>query len=214
MKTPLLRALVIGLLTSLVLSACAAGAPASGGAVLAPTQEAMAEPTEDAMMSESGDDMSMEDPHADDMATESPSWFDISLTDVNSGESFKLSDFEGQVVLVEGMAAWCTNCLRQQQELVRLHDQIGDAAISVAIDVDLNEDEDILRRHAERNDFDWRYAVATPELAQDLADTFGSKFLNPPSVPMFLVDKTGGVHLLDFGQKSVEYLTAQIQAYQ
>jgi hypothetical protein len=31
---------------------------------------------------------------------------------------------------------------------------------------------------------------------------------------MFLLDKEGGVHLLDFGQKSVDYLTQQIQMYQ
>jgi hypothetical protein len=98
--------------------------------------------------------------------------------------------------------------------LVNLHQQIGDAAISVAIDVDLNEDAALLKKHAERYGFNWRYAVATPELAKDLAAEFGDQFLNPSSVPMFLIDKAGGVHLLDFGQKSVAYLTQQIQTYQ
>ena len=214
MRISLLRALLMGLLTSLALSACAAGAPASGGAALAPTKEATTEPTVDAMMEQPTAEAMVAESDGDAMMSISPTWFDVSLTDVNSGETFKLSDFKGQIVLVEGMAAWCTNCLRQQQELVRLHQQIGDAAISVAIDVDLNEDNAILKKHAERNGFDWRYAVATPELAQALADTFGNRFLNPPSVPMFLVDKDGGTHLLDFGQKSVDYLNAQIQAYQ
>jgi len=117
-------------------------------------------------------------------------------------------------VLVEGMAAWCTNCLQQQRTLQKLHAAIGDAAISVAIDVDLNENEALLKRHAANNGFDWRYAVGTPELLQALAAEFGSAFLNPPSVPMFLLDKEGGAHPLDFGQKSVEYLTQQIEMYQ
>lgn len=144
----------------------------------------------------------------------SPAWLDLELRDVNSGQTFKLSDFKGQIVLVEAMAVWCTNCMAQQRELVRLHEQIGDAAISVAIDVDLNEDEALLKQHAEINGFDWRYAVAPPELAQALAAEFGNAFLNPPSVPMFLIDKQGGVHLLDFGHKTADYLSAQIQAYQ
>lgn len=205
MRMHLFHAPLIGLVSAVVLAACgtsapAPAAPASGGAAPAPTRDAMAKPTE-----ASADDT---------MMSNRPAWFDIPLHDVNSGETFRLSNLKGQIVLVEGMAVWCTNCLRQQRELVRLHEQIGDAVISVAIDVDLNEDEALLRKHAERNGFDWRYAIATPELARALADEFGSKFLNPPSVPMFLIDKEGGVHLLDFGQKSVDYLVQQIQMYQ
>lgn len=223
MRTSLFRSALIGLTATLALSACAASAPASGGAVPAPTRPATVAPTADAVqskptaeaMADEPSDAAMTDKPAEDAVTDnSPAWFAIALKDVNSGETFKLSDFKGQVVLVEGIAVWCTNCLSQQRELVRLHQQIGDAALSVAIDVDLNENETQLRQHAERNGFDWRYAIATPELAQALADEFGAQFLNPPGVPMFLIDPDGGVHLLDFGHKSVDYLTQQIQAYQ
>jgi len=205
MRMHLFHALLIGLVSAVVLAACgtsapAPAAPASGGAAPAPTRDAVAKPTE-----ASADDT---------MMSKRPAWFDIPLHDVNSGEAFRLSDLKGQIVLVEGMAVWCTNCLRQQRELVRLHEQIGDAAVSVAIDVDLNEDEALLRKHAERNGFDWRYAVATPELARALADEFDNKFLNPPNVPMFLIDEEDSVHLLDFGQKNVDYLVQQIQMYQ
>ena len=150
----------------------------------------------------------------DAVMSKAPAWFDIQLTDVNSGQPFKLSDFKGQVVLVEAMAVWCTNCTRQQRELVNLHSQIGDAAFSVSLDIDLNEDAALLRQHAQSNGFDWRYAVAPPELVQALADEFGNSFLNPTSVPMFLIDTGGGVHQLDFGHKTVDYLTTQIQSYQ
>ena len=172
------------------------------------TSEAMVKPT-DAMIPKSTEGVSN-----GETTSKSPAWFDIALKDVNSGQPFKLSDFKGHIVLVEGMAVWCTTCLRQQRELVNLHKQIGDAAISVAIDVDLNEDEALLKQHAESNGFTWRYAVGGQKLVQALAAEFGNKFLNPPSVPMFLIDKRGGLHLLDFDHKTVEYLTQQIQMYQ
>jgi thiol-disulfide isomerase/thioredoxin len=217
----------------LMLAACAAPAAAPvADTMMKPTDEAMMsdeammKPTDEAMMSddammkptddhmgESADGAMMK-PTDDAMMNIGPAWLDIELTDVNSGQAFKLADFKGQVVLVEGMAAWCTSCLRQQRELVKLHEAIGEAAISVAIDVDLNENAALLKRHSETNGFNWRYAVGTPELIEALAAEFGNRFLNPPSVPMFLLDKEGGVHLLDFGHKSVEYLTQQIELYQ
>ncbi len=212
MKSTLPRMLIVGLVTAIALTACGGSAPApaapqSGGGVPAPTSEKPVKPAEVAT-AESAEAVS------GDTVSKSPAWLDIQLTDVNSGESFQLSGFKGQIVLVEGMAVWCTTCLRQQRELVRLHERIGDAALSVAIDVDLNEDEALLKTHADRNGFTWRFAVAPPELAQALVDEFGSSFLNPPSVPMFLIDREGGVHLLDFGVKSVEYLVAQVETYQ
>lgn len=189
-------------------------------AMMPPTTDAMMEPTHDAMMEPTTDAMAkptedaMMKPTAEAMMSESPAWLATSLTDVNTGQAFKLTDFKGQVVLVEGMAAWCTNCLQQQRELAKLHEKLGDQALSVAIDIDLQEDAALLKKHAETNGFNWRFAVAAPALAKTLSDQFGSQFLNPTSVPMFLLDKEGGVHLLDFGQKSVDYLTQQIQMYQ
>ena len=208
------RGLLSSLATALLVSACA-GAP-TPDAMEKPTEGRMDRPAETAMPKPIDAEIAQPTNSApgDAMMNKGPAWLDTELRDVNSGQSFKLSGFQGQIVLVETMAVWCTNCKRQQQELVQLHAQIGDAATSVAIDIDLNEDEALLKRHAESNGFDWRYAIASPELVQALADQFGNQVLNPTSVPMFLIDKDGGVHLLDFGHKSVAYLTQQVQSYQ
>jgi len=210
------------LITTLLVTACQPATQATQPPVAPaqPTEEAMDEPmpeavAEDEAMDESmPEDEAMEDGSGGEVMADVPEWFNIALTDVNSGETFTLADFKGQVVLVEEMAAWCVKCLAQQRELVKFHSKIGDAAISIAIDVDLNEDEDILRRHTQTHEFDWRYAVATPELVRALVDEFGTSIINPPSVPMFLIDKEGGVHLLHFGHKTTAFLTEQVQSYQ
>ena len=211
MKSNLLRAPIAGLIAAIALAACGGGALPSGGGAPAPTRPA---PTVAAPKPTQAAVQLTDVPSNDTAASASPAWFGIRLTDVKSGKTFKLSDFKGQIVLVEGMAVWCPLCTSQQRELARLHEQIGNGAISVSIDVDLNEDAGLLKKHAEANGFTWRFAVAPPELAQAFADTFGNRFLNPPSTPMFLIDKQGGTHVLDFGHKTVEYLVAQIQSYQ
>ena len=76
-----------------------------------------------------------------------PAWYSAGLTDVRSGEAFTIADAQGKVILVETMAIWCSNCLRQQQEVKALHEALGerDDLVTVVLDIDLNEDADKLQ---------------------------------------------------------------------
>jgi cytochrome oxidase Cu insertion factor (SCO1/SenC/PrrC family) len=133
-----------------------------------------------------------------------PAWFGAELTDVRSGETFSLADFQGKVVLVETMAIWCPTCLRQQQEVRALHQTLGkrDDLVTVVLDVDANEDAASLVTYAESHGFDWTYAVAPRDVAREIGQRYGDQFLNPPSTPMLIVDRHGEVHLLPFGRKT------------
>lgn len=42
---------------------------------------------------------------------ERPEWFNLELTDVQTGEIFTMNDYAGKVALVETMAIWCPNCI-------------------------------------------------------------------------------------------------------
>jgi len=99
-----------------------------------------------------------------------PNRFETELTNVNTGETLKIADFQDRVVLVETMAVWCSNCLRQQREVQALHDLLGDQPnlVSVALDIDPNETNDILKAHTDKNDFEWVYAVAPTEVAREI----------------------------------------------
>lgn len=144
-----------------------------------------------------------------------PDWFHAELTDVNTGETLRIADYQGQVVLVETMAIWCSNCLRQQREVKALHESLdGEASwLTVVLDIDANENAENLKSYAEKNGFDWTYAVAPREVAREIGQLYGDQFLNPPSTPMLIIDRHGEVHLLPFGPKSAESLQESLAQF-
>jgi hypothetical protein len=178
-------------------------------------EEAMMEDemAEESMSDEQGDEMGSDD-HMLDEAMMAPAWFSVPLVDVHTGTSFTIDELKGQVVLVETMAVWCSNCLRQQREVQTLHAALGerDDFISIALDIDPNENAEILRNFAEGNGFDWLYAVAPVEVASQFGELYGQQFLNPPSTPILLIDRHGEVHTLPFGIKSAGELRESVES--
>ncbi|MFN2484019.1 MAG: TlpA family protein disulfide reductase [Candidatus Limnocylindria bacterium] len=121
------------------------------------------------------------------------------LTDVRTGESFTLAELAAdEPVIVETMAIWCSNCRAQQQEVAHAHGMADFE--SVSIDVDPNERPDDLAQYAEREGFDWRFAVADAALAIELRERFSPAVLNPPSMPKLVVYPDGTIEPLEFGR--------------
>ncbi len=142
-------------------------------------------------------------------------WLSVNLVDARSGETFALDDFGGQVILVETMATWCPTCIRQAQEIAALHVALGNPQdlISVSLDVDLNEDQNLLSEYVDEFGFDWRFAVAPLEVARALGNLYSAEYLNPPLSPMLIVDRSGQVHTVDYGLKNAETLQALVEPY-
>ena len=166
-------------------------------------------------MSESED---MGEEKADDMADEmmeAPAWFGATLTDARTGQTFSVNDFKGKVVLVETMAMWCSNCLKQQNQVKALHDALGerDDFVSIGLDIDPNENADALKGYVEKQGFDWYYAVSPVDVSREIASLYGDQFLNPPSTPIVVIDRKGEAHLLTFGIKSADELMQVIQPF-
>jgi len=206
-------ALIFGVL----LSACAAVPQATPEAMVEQEETMSKEDDAAGMMDESHDeDMASADDMMDESSDElmmAPEWFSAELVDVHTGESFRVGDLQGQVVLVETMAVWCSNCLRQQREVQALHAALGerDDFISIALDIDPNEDVAQLRDFAARQGFYWLYAVAPVEVANQMGMLYGQQFLNPPSTPILLIDRHGEVHPLPFGIKSAADLQNSVE---
>lgn len=138
----------------------------------------------------------------------------LALTDVRSGETFTLGELasESGPVLLEPMAVWCSNCRAQQQEVVTAH-ETGDFA-SVSLDVDLSESPEDLAAYADREGFDWHFAMADAALYRALQDRFGVASTNPPSTPLIIIGADGTVTPLEFGRgtRGAEELLAELGA--
>lgn len=147
----------------------------------------------------------------DDMMMELPAWQTMALTNARTGETFTLADFMGKTVFVETMATWCTNC-RQQLGNVKSAVARADSeqAIFVAISVETNLTAETLAQYADNNDFPWTFAVATPEMVQALAATFGPTIANPPATPHFLIYPDGSHGDLVTGYESGDQILATI----
>jgi thiol-disulfide isomerase/thioredoxin len=168
-----------------------------------PAEEMMEKPTEE-MMSETKSEDIADGEEA--MMKESPAWFSVPLTDVNSGSEYSIKDYHGKVVLVEALAMWCSNCKKQQGEVSKLKQELGDKVVYIGFDIDPNENMDNLKDYTASNNFDWVYSVVPAEVSNELAALYGNQFLNPPSTPMLIIDSEGEVHPLPFGIKSAEQL--------
>lgn len=163
----------------------------------------------------SDEEDSMPEDSMDAEVMDIPQWFRIPLTNIHTGETFTIEDLQGKVVLFETMAIWCSNCFRQQGEVAKLHDLIGERndLISLGVDIDPNENAHALVDYTNKNGFDWWYIVAPTELSRELAANYGDQFLNPPSTPMLIVDRHGDVHPLPFGIKSAESLMDALEPF-
>ena len=149
------------------------------------------------------------------VATTTPDWFDMELTDAQTGETFTMNDYAGKVILLETMAIWCPNCVVQANEVRSLHENLGnpDDLISVSLDVDVNEDGASLNEYASGFGFDWHFAVAPLLVARALGNLYTAQYLNPPLNPMLIIDREGNVHHLAYGLKEAETLQKIVEPY-
>ncbi len=140
-----------------------------------------------------------------------PAWMEIELTDVATGETFKISDFKGKPILLESFAVWCPTCLAQQKEVKKVKQIEGENIIHISLDTDPNEDADKVREHIERNELDWYFAVSPVELTQALIDEFGLKFVSVPRAPVVLICEDQSTRFLRSGIKSAEELISEVE---
>lgn len=198
------------ILAAFLVTAC--GASAEDAMMEKPTEDAM---HDTAMTEEAITDNATEEAMTEEAMMESPAWYGAALTNVRTGEAFTIQDLKGKVILVETMAVWCSNCLRQQGQVKELHSLLGerDDFVSIGLDIDPNEEASRLKDFIDAQGFDWLYAVSPVEVSREFSALYGDQFLNPPSTPMLVIDRHGVAHPLPFGIKSADELLHFIQPF-
>lgn len=220
------KTLIFVLVFTFLLAACGTTESAPD-TMMEKSEEPMAEESHDSDMMDDkeGDTMEMEEEkttpesmmesETDASMMDTPAWFSETFTDARTGHAFSINDHKGKVILVETLAMWCSNCKKQQGQVVELHNLLGerDDFVSFGLDIDTNENAADLANYVQNNGFDWLYAVATPEVAREIGNLHGAQFLNPPSTPMLIIDRHGKAHPLPFGIKSAQDLYDALQPF-
>lgn len=139
-------------------------------------------------------------------------WREIPLKDVRTGESFRVADFSGKWILIDLMAVWCINCLLQQQQI-----QLASAAwtedqvVVLSFDMEPEETEFILQKHADKNNIDWRSAIVPDEMIKRMLAEFGDMVLMVTATPLILIDPQGKTQLIGRGLKPRKVLQELIK---
>lgn len=147
---------------------------------------------------------------APETAAATDRWLNAELTDIRTGQAFTVSEFAGTKILLESFAVWCPVCARQQEELQKFHQEMGDGVVSISLATDPNEDEALVKEYLSRRNFSWRFAISPPELTTALIEQFGAAILNAPAAPMVLICENLSMRFLPWGLKSVEELKIEI----
>jgi thiol-disulfide isomerase/thioredoxin len=138
-------------------------------------------------------------------AAERPAWLDLPLTDARTGESFSLGSFAGKTVYVEPMATWCTTCPIQLDIVRDVHANLDpDRYVFIALSVETDLANPDLATYADQKNWPWTFAVMSPELLQQMSDSYGLSVANPPSTPHFVIDPDGTISDLSTGIHSAQ----------
>lgn len=105
-----------------------------------------------------------------------------------SGENVSLSDYKGQVVILNFWASWCPPCIEEMPELQAVHDSLGEGKVLLAINLTdgQRETRKLADKFLDKNGYDMNV----------LYDTEGKAYtpFGISSIPQtFIIDKEGMV---------------------
>jgi peroxiredoxin len=101
------------------------------------------------------------------------------------GQTVRLADFDGKVLLIDFWATWCGPCRKQIPHLKSLYTELGPLGFEI-LGVAVGDREDSVRRFVEQIAIDYTTCMGTNQIVTD--------FGNFSSIPTaFLVDRDGNI---------------------
>ncbi len=123
------------------------------------------------------------------------------------GETVRLNDYRGKVVLVNFWGTWCVPCKEETPALAAVYRKLQDQGL-IIIGVDLrNQERPGPDGDADVRDFTERYGVTYP-IALDVAGETARAFQIYPLPTSFVVDQNGMIRYIRVGQITAEEVEA------
>lgn len=96
---------------------------------------------------------------------------DFSLVDL-AGKKLSLSDYRGQVVLLDFWATWCDPCKEEIPHFVELQDRYGSRGLQV-IGVSMDDDQEPVREFEQQFKMNYPVVMGSAELASQYGGILG-----------------------------------------
>ena len=149
---------------------------------------------------------SAQSPNSADTGTarsERPLATDFSLPDLN-GRNIKLSDYRGQVVLLDFWATWCGPCRTEIPQFVKMQEKYGPQGFQI-IGISMDDQEKPVREF--HREFKMNYPVVMGNAK--LAESFGGILGLPVA---FLISRDGRIYRKHIGETATPVLEKDVTA--
>ncbi|MFC1621477.1 peroxiredoxin family protein [Candidatus Omnitrophota bacterium] len=118
---------------------------------------------------------------------------DFALSDIDGNET-TLTDFKGNVVILDFWATWCPPCRAEIPHFIELQDEYGDKGLEIiGVSLDWNA-ERVLGGFAEDNGINYTLLMGN----DDVTDLYGGIISIPTT---FVIDRDGGIRKRYIGYK-------------
>lgn len=122
-----------------------------------------------------------------ELGLEAPDW----TFEMSDGTTLSLADLEGDVVLVDLMATWCSSCDTQNSYLETIVQDLTGTVVVVSLTVDTSETTSMMADYKSNKELNWAHGVDN----RQFMDYFGIS-----SVPtMVLIDADGFFRFFHIG---------------
>ncbi|NDJ87332.1 MAG: redoxin domain-containing protein [Chloroflexi bacterium] len=132
-------------------------------------------------------------------------WLQESFTDVD-GNTYRLADFRGQVMLIQTLNTECASCRIQAADIREIAEQFAVESrpysiVYIMLNIDTDLTPRALQNWANQNDvpqteaLNWIVGTASPGLVSALVETFGDSMVEMPNTNLIFVDVDGVSHI-------------------